>query len=118
MIFPAESVAGYLHPYESIIAIQLISSLGNFLIFVVLTLIYRKKKFHGQVFFSYFVIYAVFRFMIEFFRGDYLKSQYYLLNLTLSQWTGFFLFAFGLSMLLILRNRYQQRQAEHYEIDA
>ena len=104
MIFPVESVAGHIHPYDPIIAVQLISSLGNFLIFVILTLIYRKKKFHGQAFFSYFVIYAVFRFCIEFFRGDYSISQYYF-SLTLSQWTGIFLFLFGLTMLLILNSR-------------
>lgn len=105
MIFPAESVAGYLHPFESLIPTQIFSSLGNFLIFVALTIIYRNKKFNGQVFALYFIIYPIFRFLIEFIRGDYGDNQYYFLNLTLSQITGFFILIFGIAGYLILKKR-------------
>ncbi|MCK4668072.1 prolipoprotein diacylglyceryl transferase [Candidatus Dependentiae bacterium] len=112
MVFPADSIAGYFHPYEGLIPTQLISSLGNFIIFIILTMIYRKKTFDGQVFFMYFIIYSMFRFVIEFFRGDYSSIQYYIFNLTISQITGFFLLAFGLSMFFFLKHKQKTAQQE------
>jgi len=49
---------------------QLISSLTLFIIFVILVLVSRRKKFDGQVFWTYILIYALARFGIEFLRGD------------------------------------------------
>ncbi|MFH1784432.1 MAG: prolipoprotein diacylglyceryl transferase [bacterium] len=49
---------------------QLYSSLGNLVIFGVLLLIDRKKKFSGQVFWTYGIMYSVFRFFVEFLRAD------------------------------------------------
>jgi phosphatidylglycerol:prolipoprotein diacylglycerol transferase len=48
---------------------QPISSLANFLIALVLYLVYRKRKFPGQVFALYLVLYGLFRFFIEFLRA-------------------------------------------------
>ncbi len=107
MVFPYDSVAGYYHPYEPVIATQLISSLANFSIFVFLSLVYRNKKFDGQIFFLYFITYSIFRFIIEFIRGDYLQNQYYMFNLTISQLTGIFLFFSGLIMYFYLKNKKQ-----------
>ncbi|NPA12949.1 MAG: prolipoprotein diacylglyceryl transferase [Aquificae bacterium] len=44
-------------------------AIGNFLIFVVLFLLYRKKKFDGQIFALYLILYGVERFLLEFWRG-------------------------------------------------
>ncbi len=49
---------------------QLISSLTLFTIFIILVIISRRKRFDGQVFWSYVLIYALARFGIEFLRGD------------------------------------------------
>ncbi len=49
---------------------QLISSGMLFVIFFVLAWIARRKRFDGQVFWSYVLIYSAARFGIEFLRGD------------------------------------------------
>jgi len=49
---------------------QLYESLACLLIFAILVWMAPRKKFHGQVALAYFVLYAVARFVIEFFRGD------------------------------------------------
>lgn len=49
---------------------QLYMSAADFLNFGLLLLIDRRRKFEGQVFFSYLIIYGSARFMLEFLRGD------------------------------------------------
>ena len=49
---------------------QLIEAILNLLNFVVLFILYKKKKFAGQVFAVYIFNYAIIRFFIEYFRGD------------------------------------------------
>ena len=49
---------------------QLYESLACVLIFAVLMLLYRHKKFDGQIFAAYLGLYAVVRFGVEFLRGD------------------------------------------------
>lgn len=68
ILFPEDSPAGYLKC--KVLPTQLISALALFLIFFILTLINKKKKFDGQIMFSYFLFYGIFRFIIEFFRVD------------------------------------------------
>ncbi|MBW2149236.1 MAG: prolipoprotein diacylglyceryl transferase [Deltaproteobacteria bacterium] len=53
-----------LHP------VQLYSSLNAFLIFLVLMVIRKRQSFEGQVALSYVFIYALTRFVLEFYRGD------------------------------------------------
>ncbi len=66
--FPAQHImAGVpVHPT------QLYEVAGNIGIFVGLTLFYRLKRFDGQVWWLYVLSYGVLRFVIEFYRGDYL----------------------------------------------
>jgi phosphatidylglycerol:prolipoprotein diacylglycerol transferase len=54
---------------------QIYESLACLLIFGVLIAIAARKKFHGQVALSYVVLYAVARFVIEFFRGDVARGS-------------------------------------------
>ena len=49
---------------------QLFESAGNFLIFLILLLIWRHRRFRGQLFVSYLALYGVLRFVVEMFRGD------------------------------------------------
>ncbi|WP_457621574.1 prolipoprotein diacylglyceryl transferase [Persephonella sp.] len=44
-------------------------ALGNFIIFGILFLLYRKKSFDGQIFSVYLILYGVERFLLEFWRG-------------------------------------------------
>ncbi len=49
---------------------QLIEAIFNFLNFLFLLLIYKKRGSEGRVFSFYILNYSIFRFIIEFFRGD------------------------------------------------
>lgn len=49
---------------------QLIESLTMLLVFGVLVYLHGHKKFNGQVFITYGIIYSIFRFLIEFIRDD------------------------------------------------
>jgi len=49
---------------------QLYSALSLMVIYAILHVVYRIRKFNGQVFFSYLILYSLFRFFIEFLRAN------------------------------------------------
>ncbi len=61
-----------LHP------VQLYEAALNFLNFLALFLILRRKKFDGQVFSFYIINYSVIRFVTEYFRGDHGDNIYFI----------------------------------------
>jgi phosphatidylglycerol:prolipoprotein diacylglycerol transferase len=71
--------------------VQLFESALNFINFLVLFLILRRRTFDGQVFSFYIMNYSVIRFFTEFFRGDHPEGVFVLrgsspfLSLTLPQ---------------------------------
>ncbi len=77
----------HLHPT------QLYSSLSAFIIFCVLLYVHKIKKFDGQVFWAYLMLYSVARFIIEFFRGDAARGAVMGNMVSTSQFIGIFLFA-------------------------
>ncbi len=70
VIFPLDSPAGVSFPYEKIFPIQIFSSLALLMLFLILSLIYKYRRFDGEVVILYLILYSVARFIIEFFRGD------------------------------------------------
>lgn len=56
---------------------QLMESAGELVIFGLLLTLRRYKRFDGQVFAVYLLLYAVLRFTIEFFRGDVARGVYF-----------------------------------------
>jgi len=54
---------------------QLYEAIGNLLLFAVLSAFSRRKRFDGQVWWWYVLVYGAMRFAIEFVRGDY--TTYY-----------------------------------------
>jgi phosphatidylglycerol---prolipoprotein diacylglyceryl transferase len=70
--FPAEHRT-YPHPVHPT---QIYDSLLNLALYLFLAWLYRRRKFDGQVFAAYLLGYAVLRFIVELFRGDY--PQHYL----------------------------------------
>jgi len=68
ILFPLESPAGLLG--AKVIPTQLISALFLFLIFFLLLIFKKYKRFDGQILLSYGIYYGIFRFIIEFYRGD------------------------------------------------
>lgn len=56
---------------------QLMESGGEFVNFIVLLLLYRRRKFDGQIFWLYPILYSVLRFTVEFYRGDIARGLYF-----------------------------------------
>jgi phosphatidylglycerol:prolipoprotein diacylglycerol transferase len=80
---------------------QLYSVASNFLIFLILLFIYKMKKFHGQVFFSYLLIYSIFRSYIETFRGDF-RGGFFGFPISVSQGISLIIGIISIYMLFTL----------------
>ncbi|MCK5099037.1 MAG: prolipoprotein diacylglyceryl transferase [Desulfobacteraceae bacterium] len=85
----------HLHPT------QLYSVFSNLSIFLILLLIYKMKKFHGQVFFSYLLIYSIFRSYIETFRGDF-RGDFFGFPISVSQGISLVIGIISIYMLFYL----------------
>lgn len=86
---------------------QLISSFGNFVIFIVLFILSRKTNKKGIAFSAYMLLYSVGRFIIEFYRGDRIRG--FVGNLSTSQFISIFVFAAGIiTMFLVCRAKNNQ----------
>jgi len=81
---------------------QLYSSLGNLVIFGLLLWLYRRKRFDGQVFWVYVMTYGVFRFIVEFWRGDP-RGTIFGGALSSSQFVAIVMVTLALGMLARLR---------------
>lgn len=79
--FPPDSPAGYIQ--EPRLPIQLLSSLISVVLFVFLLIIRDQKRFMGQVFYSYLILYSITRAGIEFLRDEHYKSLGFL---DIGQW--------------------------------
>ena len=87
-----------LHP------VQLYSSLNGLFIFLVLVGIRRIKRFEGQIFWTYVLLYAVTRSILEHFRGDE-RGMFVGGLLSTSQLIGVIMAVIATTMMIILRRR-------------
>ena len=83
---------------------QLYMSLNAFAIFVILSLVLRRRKFEGQVFYLCLILYAISRSTIEFFRGDN-EDRVYFGPLSTSQWISIAVALFAIWMYILRRRR-------------
>ncbi len=70
---------------------QLISSLNGLILFFILYLLYKHKKFDGEIASLSIIFYSVTRFLIEFLR---VEPKW--LGISVSQWISIFTFIFGI----------------------
>lgn len=77
--------------------VQLYEAAFNICLYLVLLRVYPRRKSNGLIMAIYLTSYAVGRFCFEFIRGDEVP---YMLGLTTSQWTSFFILAFGITMMI------------------
>lgn len=86
----------HLHPT------QLYDSANGFIIFAILLILRKFKKFDGQLFWTYTLLYAVGRFIVEIFRGD---ERGFVIEsfLSTSQFIAIPLFIVSLAMLIKLK---------------
>ncbi len=82
----------YLHPT------QLYSVGSNLTLFCILLFLMKRKKFDGMVFLSYIMLYALFRSIIEFFRGDF-RGDFIFDFISMSQGIGFVVFIVAFILL-------------------
>ena len=88
-----------------LIPVQLIESAGIFILFFILHF-YSGKCRHGiAMLLIYIYIYAPFRFILEFFRGD--AERGHLGALSTSQWISIFLVAFAVAVSYIFAKKVQ-----------
>ncbi len=80
---------------------QIYHMVANLIIFFILTYLYNRKRFDGQIFSLYLILYSLGRFFVEFFRGDY---RIYIGIFSLPQWFCIFTFAFGILLYRRIRD--------------
>ncbi len=96
---------------ETIYPVQLFEAALNFLNFLALFLILRRKRFDGQVFSFYVLNYSVIRFVTEYFRGDHPDRAYLVqgaspwLSLSYPQFFCLVGLAAGLVLMVFMRKR-------------
>ncbi|MCJ7772827.1 MAG: prolipoprotein diacylglyceryl transferase [Desulfobacterales bacterium] len=86
---------------------QLYSALSNFIIFIFLFSFRKKKKFEGQLFWTYVFLYGVTRSIIEIFRGDF-RGELVFNSLSISQATGCVMAILAVIMIVYLRGKQQK----------
>jgi phosphatidylglycerol:prolipoprotein diacylglycerol transferase len=91
-----------MHPTE------IYDALLNFALYLFLAWLFRHKKFNGQVFAAYLICYAVFRSVVEYFRGDY-PADHIHNGLTSGQLASIPIFIAGLALAAFLSRREPKR---------
>ena len=97
-----ETASGYIEVHP----VFLYESICTFLIFLILSIIKKKRKFEGQVFYLYFILYGFIRMFLEGLRTDSL----WLGNLRISQVLSIVLFLAFLAVYVIKRYKVTQKQ--------
>src|SRR5450432_2503609 len=95
---PAGMPAIPVHPTE------IYDALLNLALYVCLAWLFRRKKFDGQIFATYLILYAVCRSIVEYFRGDY-PADHVHSGLTSAQLVSIPIFITGLALAAILSRR-------------
>lgn len=81
--------------------VQLLESVGNFLIFSIMLTLFWKGILRGKLFFIYLMSYSVLRFLDEFLRGDVIRG--FVGVLSTSQFISIFVFIFSFAALTVFR---------------
>ena len=83
---------------------EIYDGLLNLILYVFLAWLFRRKKFDGQIFSTYLIVYAVFRSIAEYFRGDY-PADHVHAGLTSAQLVSVPIFVAGLVLAAVLSRR-------------
>lgn len=85
---------------------QIFGMINGLIMFIVLNVVYARRRFYGAVFSSFLIYYGVTRFVIEFFRGDVDRGIFFDGMLSTGQISMIFFFISGLLLWQKLKNRY------------
>ncbi len=86
---------------------QIYQSLNDFCLFLALLVLWRFKKFDGQILWMYILLYSITRGIIEFFRGDLSRGVYFGGWLSTSQISGVVGVIVSATMLIYLYRKSQ-----------
>ena len=100
------SDAGSMFPGVPLWPTQIYSMVAAVLIFLILYWIDKRKTFKGQVMMSFLMLYATFRFLIEFLRGDIARGVYWGDAISTGQIMSLIAFTAALAIALYLRKKY------------
>lgn len=75
---------------------QIVESICNFIIFIVLLVTYKKFLGTYKTVGLYLILYSIVRFVLEFFRGDLIRGIYF--GLSTSQWISILLVIVGIAI--------------------
>ncbi len=89
---------------------QVYSVISNLLIFGILVWLDKHKKFQGMIFWSYILLYGLFRSFIEIFRGD-VRGHFIVEFFSVSQGIGLLMAFCGACMLFYLSRNKQDARA-------
>jgi len=87
---------------------QLYEALNNLTIFCLLWFFRKRKKYDGQIFWMYVLLYGITRFVLETFRADF-RGDYIFGNLSVSQVIGGLMAVLSVVMLLIQSRRVKSK---------
>ena len=82
---------------------QIYASVLGLGVFFLLTWLYKRRRQHGEIFASFFVLYGIYRFTLEMFRDDTPQYEGLSLQLTSGQWTSLLFIGLGFVGWCILR---------------
>lgn len=82
-------------------------SLWNIIGFIIINLVYKKKKFDGQIFAYYLIWYGLGRSMIELLRTDSLMS-----DIKLMSWFGVIAVLIGVAIIILRKGKGTQQELE------
>lgn len=101
---PTSSILGVQFPQipALVYPTQLFYSFSWLIVFIILNIMYEKRRFNGQVFCLYIIFYGSIRFLIDFLRGD-LMPVCGVLRLT-QMISLFFVFAGLLAYFILVKN--------------
>jgi len=88
---------------------QLYESFTTLAIFAILLVFYRRKRFSGQIFALYLILYGVARFILEFFRGD-ADRGFVFAWVSTSQFVSLLIIPAGLILYWHLRRQRQDKR--------
>lgn len=100
LIFPPDALAYLTFPHVHIHPTQLYSLFSMLIVFGLIVYLWKNRKYDGQIFFIWLILYAVYRFTVEFFR--FCPPELYVLGLDPGQVIALGMFLAGVIGLVVM----------------
>ena len=112
VVYPANAITD-VPTGVPVFPIQLVESACNIIVFIILLIYTGREMKKGSVIFLYMILYAIERFVLEYFRADEIRGIF--LGLSTSQWISIAIFIggiFGFILLYICEKKKKNSTAE------